>query len=194
MGNFYANVTLVGVRRSASRTSSTWPGRRRTSTPRPATSSCSRRWATRLELPALAGLLAGRLRVPALSVTVIDSDAAPARRPSTRSASCATSTTTRPATSATRRPTACRCGADGAPLPTGGDAALLVALTARGEEAAVEGTLRREWESYTFAEELHQALFEQLGLPLAAVGTGYELVADGQRPAGSGDWRHVTPA
>ena len=193
MGNFYGNVTLVGVRAERVADELALARQEAYLYAEGGDVVVFPPLGDELELPALAGLLAGRLRVPALSVTVIDSDvllltafdAFGELRDQYNNA---------PGYLGDEETEGLPLGADGAPLPTGGDAALLVALTARGEEAAVEGTLRREWESYTFAEELHQALFEQLGLPLAAVGTGYELVADGQRPAGSGDWRHVTPA
>jgi hypothetical protein len=144
-----------------------------------------------LELPALAGLLAGRLRAPALAVTVIDSDAL-VLHAYDAFGELRDQYDNAPGYFGDAEVDDLPLGSDGMPLPTGGDAALLVALAARGDEAAVEAVLRREWESYTFAEELHQALLEQLGLPLAAVGTDYALVADGQRPAGDGDWRHVS--
>jgi hypothetical protein len=84
-------------------------------------------------------------------------------------------------------------GEDGMPLPTGGDASLLVALAGAGDAAAVERTLRRESESYTFAEDLHEELVRHLGLPLAAVRTDFGLLAAGERPAGGGEWRLVQP-
>ena len=61
--------------RSASRTSSSWPGRRRTSTPRAATSSSSRRWATSWSCPRSPACSPGGCACPPCPSTVIDSDA-----------------------------------------------------------------------------------------------------------------------
>jgi len=191
MGNFYANVTLVGVRPERVAAELELARQEAYLYAEGGDVVVFPPLGEEAELPALAGLLAGRLRVPALSVMVIDSDvllfhaydAFGELRDQYDNA---------PGYFGDAEVDGLPLGSDGMPLPTGGDAALLVALAARGDEAAVEAVLRREWESYTFAEELHQALLEQLGLPLAAVGTDYALVADGQRPAGDGDWRHVS--
>ncbi len=193
MGNFYANVTLVGVRPERVAAELELARQEAYLYAQGGDVVVFPPVGDEVELPALAGLLAGRLRVPALAVMVVDSDALllvaydAFGELRDRYANA-------PGYFGDEETDGLPLGSDGMPLPTGGDAALLVALTARGDEAAVEAALRREWESYTFAEELHQALLEELGLPLAAVGADYGLIASGQRPAGDGDWRHVTPA
>ena len=191
MGNFYANVTLVGVRPERVAAELELARQEAYLYAEGGDVVVFPPLGEEAELPALAGLLAGRLRVPALSVMVIDSDvllfhaydAFGELRDQYDNA---------PGYFGDADAEGLPQGADGMPLPVGGDAALLVALAAHGDAAVLEATLRREWESYTFAEELHQAVLEELGLPLAAVGTDYALVADGQRPAGDGAWRHVT--
>jgi hypothetical protein len=65
--------------------------------------------------------------------------------------------------------------------PRGGDAeTLCAALGAIGREEIVEGILRGP--APTFETDRHQALVEALGLPLIAVGTGYEYVRQGEVP------------
>ncbi len=73
----------------------------------------------------------------------------------------------------------------GAP-PTGGDTARLCAAFARPDvEADLHGILHRTKDAsdaYTFETERHSAVVEALGLPSAAVGTGYNYVEAGELP------------
>jgi hypothetical protein len=61
--------------------------------------------------------------------------------------------------------------------PTGGDAALLCRTFGATDHEQVEASLRGE---YDFAVERHRDLAVALGLPLCAVGLGYEYVSKGE--------------
>ena len=73
----------------------------------------------------------------------------------------------------------------GAP-PAGGDAMRLCAAFARPDvEAELHGILHRlkdASDAYTFETERHAAVVEALGLPSAAVGTGYNYLEAGELP------------
>jgi upstream activation factor subunit UAF30 len=67
--------------------------------------------------------------------------------------------------------------------PSGGDARKLAAAFGVPDRAEqVHELLHRV--AYTFETERHAALVELLGLPPAAVGSGYETISDGEPPEG----------
>ena len=74
----------------------------------------------------------------------------------------------------------------GAP-PAGGDATRLCAAFARPDvEAELLGILHRPKDApdaYTFETDRHSAVVEALGLPSAAVGTGYNYLEAGELPS-----------
>jgi len=73
----------------------------------------------------------------------------------------------------------------GAP-PTGGNATRLCAAFARpGVEAELHGILHRSRDApdaYTFETDRHAAVVQALGLPSAAVGTGFNYLEGGELP------------
>src|SRR5689334_9758601 len=75
MGNFYGNVTLIGVRPERVVAELELAQQEAYVYAEGGDVVVFPPQGDELELPALAGLLAGRLRAPALAVTVIDSDA-----------------------------------------------------------------------------------------------------------------------
>lgn len=64
----------------------------------------------------------------------------------------------------------------------GGDAMKLIEVFGAGDLGTLERILVSD--EYTFATERHQALASALGLPLCAVGFGYNYLIDGDLPPG----------
>lgn len=74
------------------------------------------------------------------------------------------------------------------PRPQGGNAIELLRLCGRGDLRRLEDLLQGE---FLFENERHRALIQELGLPIASHGVGYQYLAEGEYPSGT-DVRNFT--
>ena len=177
MGSFYTNVTLRTTDRDSVRQQLTAAGRRAYISPPMAGAvvvfdqACEEQDPT--EVDALTSLLSQRCACPALAVVIHDDDIF--WYGLYEKGALVDEYTSAP-----------DYFEGGGASPAGGDATRVCAAFARpGVEAELHGILHRAKDvadAYTFETERHAAFVQVLGLPSAAVGTGYNYLEAGELP------------